>query len=366
MRPFAAALLVALLIPAPAVAANPGWEHPGYDAEDSFYNPNESKINASTVGTLTRRWSVALRRQEEPSCSGPSAPVVAGGSVLATDEKGISSYSALTGRLTWSFDWTDPGDSHTPSIAVSDGVVVLGSGGCNSASDPDGRLVALDLTSGRVKWRHELDPPVGSFVVDRGMIVVSGESSSDEAVTVGYRAADGRAMWQKPGYESSSVSSAGRILVTKGRSTSAISVTTGAVIWTQPVSLYAESATPTRFLVTDAATLRLVDAATGALLWVATGQQSKLLATDGRRIYRAANRTVSALDLRDGRTIWTRTLPVPASQPVRAGGLLYTGNAVLSAASGAVVKRHDGASVVIGGHLYSVADGRLAAYAPRP
>ncbi|MBM2617088.1 PQQ-binding-like beta-propeller repeat protein [Actinoplanes sp. LDG1-06] len=349
------------LTPVPPV----GWEHAGYDAEDSFYNPAESQINAGTIGKLASRWSVPLRRQE-PTCGGPSAPLVAGGMVVATDGRGVSGYRAADGRLAWSFDWDDPEDSTVPSMAVSGGVVVLGNGDCHSASDPNGRLVGLDLRTGSRRWKLDLDMPVNSFVVDRGVAIVSGSSESDETATVAYRATDGREVWRKRGFESSSASSAGRILLTRGGSTSAVSVTSGSVIWTKPRSLYAESATPTRFLVTDGVALTLVDAASGAPLWTAPGRQSKFLATDGRRVYRAVNRTVSALDIRDARVVWTRTLPVVATQPVRAGGLLYTGGPVLSAASGAVVAPHRrGPQVVTGGHLYAVEGNRLAAYAPR-
>ncbi|MBU2663386.1 PQQ-binding-like beta-propeller repeat protein [Actinoplanes bogorensis] len=353
-----AALLSLLLVP--------GWDHAGYDAEDSYYNPAESQINASTINTLTQRWSVPLR-SSSPSCSGPSAPLVADGAVIATDARGVASYQASSGRRSWTFDWDDVEDSTTPSMAVASGLLLLANGDCHSASDPNGRLVALDVATGRVRWRHDLDMPVDSFVVDRGVAVISGSSESDETATVAYRVADGRQMWRKVGYLSSSSASAGRLLLTKGTTTTAVTLPSGAVLWTKPRSMYAESATPTRFLTTDGAALSLIDAASGALLWTAPGQQSKLLATDGRRVYRAVGRKVSALDIRDGRVVWTRTLATPATQPVRAGGLVYVGGPILSAASGVVVSPGiaRGAQVVTGGSIYLAEAGKLTAVAPR-
>jgi outer membrane protein assembly factor BamB len=363
-------LALALAVPSPAQAAGPsGWEHAGFDAEDSFYNPGESAINAGTVGGLARRWSVPLRRHEG-ACGGPSAPLVtgqgAGGSVIATDERGISSYGAMTGRLAWQFDWDDPDDSTTPSMAVSGTVLIAANSDCNSMSDPDGRLVALDLATGRVRWRISSPVPVASFVADKGVVVISGGSPSDEQVTVAYRATDGRELWRKPRHEASGVSANGRILLVKGKTTSAVTITTGSVVWTKPRIWYAESAVPAadRFLVADGTALSAVRSADGAVLWTAEGKQSTLIATDGRRVYRAAERTVEALDARTGRRLWWRQLPAIAGQPVRAGGLVYTGGPVLNAATGAVVTTIEGTQVVTGGRLYSVTRKQLVGLSP--
>jgi hypothetical protein len=55
-----------------ARAAGPaGWGHLGYDAEDYYYNPGEQVINASTIGSLTRRWTVRLRHQARPAAASP-------------------------------------------------------------------------------------------------------------------------------------------------------------------------------------------------------------------------------------------------------------------------------------------------------
>src|SRR3954452_14651494 len=116
LRTLTAGLMIACLTAAaPAQAAvSPTWDHAGYDAEDSYYNPAESVINTATIGALTRRWSVALRR-DEGACGGPSAPLTAAGKVIATDQRGITAYQATTGRPAWSFDWDDPDDSTTPT-----------------------------------------------------------------------------------------------------------------------------------------------------------------------------------------------------------------------------------------------------------
>ncbi|MEU4244886.1 PQQ-binding-like beta-propeller repeat protein [Actinoplanes sp. NPDC026619] len=371
-RTQAVVLSVALAVVAPAVpaaAAGPaGWDHPGFDAEDSYYNPGENAVNATTIAKLSQRWSVALRKHEG-SCGGFGAPVIAGGRVVTTDQLGISAFQALTGAPAWHFNWVDPGDSDTAVLAASGNTMIATNGDCNSNSDPDGTLVALDLATGKRRWWVDSDMPIYTVVVDKGMIVVSGESPSDAQAVVAYRVSDGKQAWKRVDYEGSSVCADGRVLVNKGTTTSALSITTGALLWTKPGYWQAKAATPAadRFLVTNGAAMSAINAANGAVMWTAPNKASDLLATDGRRIYRVDDHTVEALDVNSGRSLWSRGLPSEGGQPVRAGGLLYTGGPVLSPTSGAIVaqaKVLTGRPVITGGRLYTVNDGMLSNLAP--
>jgi outer membrane protein assembly factor BamB len=354
---------------APAHAAGPaGWDHPGFDAEDSYYNPAESAINAGTVAHLTRRWQVPLRRHAE-ACGGASTPLVAAGRVFATDELGISAYESRTGALAWRYNWPDPDDASTPDLAVAAGVLVAANNDCHSASDPDGTLTALETTTGHLRWQTKTGFPIFAAVVDKNMIVVSGESASDEQAAVAYRAADGHQAWRKPGFASSPVSADGRTLLTKGTTTTAVAVTTGAVLWTKPRLWQAQSATPAsdRFLVTDGAALTAINAATGTVAWTAPGKAADLLATDGRRVYRAEDHTIEAVSAVNGRPLWSRQLAAETTQPVRAGGLLYTSGAVLNPTSGEMAAPGTpfaGKQIVTGGRLYTVNGTTLASYSP--
>ena len=359
-------LILALGFSAPARAAVPvEWPHPGYDAEDSYFNPHESAITLSTIGHLKRRWTVQLRKQA--ACAGFSAPLVAAGRVIATDQYGISAYNASTGAPAWHFDWPDPVGTETPTMAVDGTTLVLATTGCYSQSDPDGMLAALDVTTGHVRWRVNSDTPAFNLVVDKGMAVVWGESPSDALATIAYRVADGKVAWRKAGHQSASVSANGRLLLTDTHNTSAVAIKTGALLWTKPGFWQAKAATPAsdRFLVTNGKSLSAISAASGAVLWTARGASNDLLATDGWRVFRATGNVIDALSVSSGNTLWSRTLPKPLAQPVRAGDLLYLGGPILNPVTGvAIAPTYQGSEIVAAGRLVVVNNGTMSSYAP--
>ena len=365
-RTLVLSLILAAGFSAPARAAVPvDWAHPGYDAEDSFYNPHESAINLSTIGHLKRRWSVQLRKQA--ACAGFSAPLAAAGRVIATDQFGVSAYYASTGTPAWHFDWPDPVGTETPTMAVDGTTLILATTGCYSQSDPNGMLVALDLTTGHVRWRVNSDAPAFSLVVDKGMAVVWGESPSDARATVAYRVSDGKVAWRKAGYQSAGVSANGRLLLTDKHNTSAVAVKTGALLWTKPGFWQAKAATPAsdRFLVTSGQSLLAINAASGAVLWTARGASNDLLASDGWRVFRAIGNVIEALSVPSGNRLWSRTLPKPLAQPVRASDLLYLGGPILNPVTGvAIAPTYPGAEIVTDGRLVVVNNGTLSSYAP--
>ena len=348
-------------------AGPPAWDHPGYDAEDSYYNPHESVINLSTVASLTRRWSVPLRKQPDGACAGFSAPLSAAGRVIATDQFGISAYNADSGAPTWHFNWPDPVGTETPAIAVDGTTLIAATTDCYSQSDPDGTIVALNLANGRVRWRATIDVPVNSLAVDKGMAVISGVSPSDEQATIAYRVANGRVAWRKAGYQSSNVSANGRLLLTDTHNSTAVDITTGVPLWTRKAFWQAKAATPAsdRFLVSNGQSLSAVSAASGTLLWTARGAANDLLATDGRRVFRAQGHSIEALNVATGHSLWARLLPEELAQPVRAGGLLYLGGPILDPATGARrAPTFPGAEIITGGRLVTVNQGTLSSYAP--
>jgi outer membrane protein assembly factor BamB len=371
-RRTAAAVLSVVFAFAPSLAhaaAPTGWDHSGYDAEDSFYNPHESVINAGTIGSLTRRWSVHLRKASE-SCSRFTAPVVAGGRVVATDQVGIAAYNFSSGARSWTYTWPDPADAETPFLAADGGTLIAATSDCHSASDPNGQMVALDLATGRVRWHLDLDMPAYTLVVDKGMAVISGYSESDTKQAVAYQVADGRVAWHKANVSSSGVSADGRLMLTDDHQSTVVDISTGAALWTKRSWWQAQAATPSadRFLVTDnATTLSAINSRTGAVIWSAPARPTNdLIATDGRRVYRSDDTTIEALNITDGRPLWFRRLTKPAGQPLRAGGLLYTAGPILSPATGTPVPHNPsfaGTQLITGGRLLTVTADTLSSYA---
>jgi outer membrane protein assembly factor BamB len=254
-------------------------------------------------------------------------------------------------------------------MAVAGNLLIAANGDCNSNSDPNGALTALNVATGQIAWHQDTDTPIATFAVDKGVVAISGESPSDELTTLAFRTTDGKPLWNKPLFASSGVSANGRLLLTHGTTTSAADITTGTVRWTRPAVWTAQAATPSSdyFVVTVGTALSLVSAANGTLLWTAPAKASDLIATDGRRVYRSADHLVEALDAKTGHPQWSRTLPTDPDQPVRAGGLLYTTGPILNAATGTIATSstvYAGHQIPVGGHLYSVTDTTLSSYAP--
>ncbi|MEV6341872.1 PQQ-binding-like beta-propeller repeat protein [Actinoplanes sp. NPDC051851] len=350
------------------------WGNPGYDAENSYYNPHES-----VIGTLKQRWRAPLR-DIEASCSGFSAPLVAGDRVFATDRRGVSAYDATSGDVLWRFDWDPADDNDTPTMAVADDLLILVNGDCNSASDPDGRLTALDVATGDLRWALGQDVPAYSAVVDKGAVVVSGYSDSDGDGILAYSVTDGHLLWHRTGVVSTEVSADGVLLTTATDgygtptgSTAAVRITTGRTVWTSRNTWLAQAASPSSDTfyvsgrVVSAGPLLAVDARTGKVRWSASSQASPLIAADGERVYRAEGARVQALDAHTGRLIWSHTLAAPSLQPTVAGGLLYTGSTVLRSATGvAAAPSRPGFVVITSGHLFQVNGPNLTAFSRTP
>lgn len=372
----------ALAVPAPVGAVvGPQWTHPGYGPGDTYYNPAESVVNATTINAVRRRWTVALPEARE-RCARAAEPVVADGRVFVPQETGISAFRAGTGQPSWRFTWSAPEDESTPHLAVAGGLLIVANHGCQSQSDPDGTVRALSVGSGRLVWSVRLAAPVDSLIVDRGIAVVSGESMSDSPAVTGLAVADGARRWQVAGHSSTGVSAGGRVLVSRvgTAGTAALSVTTGAAVWARNVAWAGQAAAPAgdRFYASDSRNAMVcVDAATGSVLWTAARRGSPLVAADDRRVYRSMAAGIEALDAYTGARRWSVSLPGHAGQPVRAGGLLYAtvdGGKPLGILHAATGRRASagtqigavagGHVVVTGGRLYAIKGNTVSGYAP--
>ena len=362
-----------------AVTASPRWDHPGYDAGDSFYNPDESGIVSGTVGGLAKTWSVTLRSADE-SCLGAGSPVVRDGRVFVSDGLGISAYSARTGVLGWSFTVVDPLDTTRPRLALDGGVLLAGTSSCRPSGSAS-ELTALDVATGRIRWQTSLGQPMGSMVVDQGVVVVSGYSDIfDDAQTTAYRTADGRMLWSKEGYVAADISAGGTVLIRElggdSRATTAVAIGTGVARWTRTGDWFAQAADRDRLYVLGAGgDLCALDPASGRTRWtvpieadaeIKAGYWGDRLAIDGKRVYRAYRGAVEALDARTGKRVWKTGATGDPHQPILAGGLVYAGGSVRNATDGKPAgPSFTGDLVVTGAQLFQVGGHTLTAYAPR-
>ena len=375
--------LLSLILTVPAAPATPRWDHPGYDAEDSYYNPHESAVVASSIGSLAKKWSVTLRHADE-TCTGSGPPVVRNGQVFVSDGLGVSAYSVKTGARDWTFNVVDPVDTVTPTLAVDAGVLLVGTSSCRP-SGSEQELTALEADSGRIRWKRSQGQPMASMVTDKGVVVVSGYSDIfDDAQTTAYRTSDGRMLWNKTGQVATDVSADGVVLIRKvgddgdtPGTTTAVAIDTGVARWTRTGNWYAQAADPAadRFYVINGnGKLAALNVADGKVLWtksidadaeVTAGSHSVRLAVDGKRVYHAYQGAIDSLDAKTGKRRWRTKTTGDAQQPILAGGLIYTGGTVLNAAQGKPVgPSFTGDVVVAGGQLYQVNGKELIVYSP--
>jgi outer membrane protein assembly factor BamB len=375
------AVLSSLLLAAPVTAAPapPLWDHVGYDAEDSWFNPRETVITAANVGRLTTKWSVKLRTSD--TCSVFSPPVVSGGRIFVGDQAGISARSITTGAQQWAFSWDGFGDGARPRLAVSDGLLIAGYNDCGSVSDPNSQLIALDAATGKPRWVVRT-PVMGNLVVDKGVVLISEtDGVYGETLTVAYRVRDGKQLWQAPNRNTGGLSANGVVAAfttdaegIRTGVTTALDITGGTVRWTAKHHLAADAAAPAGdwfYGADDQDRLAAVCVRDGKVGWTAPpaeDTQNYWIAADSARVYRSSNRTVTAFDARTGKQVWNRKLKAAAFQPLVAGGLVYAESAVLDAVKGTVVAEGPtfaGDLVVTGGVVYRVNEGTLSAHVPR-
>ncbi|MEU6073472.1 PQQ-binding-like beta-propeller repeat protein [Micromonospora sp. NPDC047074] len=324
----AAVLAATVAIPAaPAAAAGTGWwAMSGYLASNSAFNPNETSVTVPTVPNLK------LKYTGTPARTGQRAPVVADGLVYTQDDLGVTATDEETGAQKWRFE---PENFRWPSRLVHTAgqlVFSVDDSGPMPGADSS-QIFVLDAMTGAVVRDFDDDGRVVQILVDRGVVVVSGESrySSD---TRAYRIADGQLLWQSGLYMKQPVSANGRVLLSGYdgnagplRST-IVDIVTGAIIHTTEHREYrplAADEAGTKFYVGWGHSLQVLDATTGTLTWLASDLLPRFAVLTPTRLYVTSGEgTVSAVNRSTGATIWSRSIPESEYQrAIVAGGVLY-------------------------------------------
>ncbi len=380
-------LLAALLaLPVAAPMPTPSWAQQGHGPGHNFYNPDESVINAATVGRLKQRWSVTTPARPD-TCTLQSPPLAAGGRLFITDPDGVTALTPATGKRLW--HWTFPVRSpgrqeHFGQLGLAGDRAIALTNPCDPtpATGKAAYLTALDTSTGAQRWRVTMNPFTNILVIDKGVAVVGnwGGFGNDPHTTTGYRVSDGAKLWQITGYRlDRPVAAGGRLLLRSAddKTARAVSSATGKPLWstTKPWSPLAAAPDGSRFLVsTDGDGVTSVDAATGKAQW-STGHDGAV-AHDGRHVFVPYHRAVETFDAITGRLVRVTPLAGRGGQPVRAGGLLYLTVddkkpiAILDARTGRTVAAYPEMKilgqppVIVNGWLYTTDGETLRAYAP--
>ncbi len=379
MNLFLAALLVLPVVPP---AATPIWTQEGHGPGHNYYNPDESVINATTVGRLKQRWVVTTPARPD-TCTLQGPPLAAGGRLITTDPAGVTAFAPTTGKRLW--HWTFPvRQEHFGQLALAGNRAIALTNPCDPTpgAGKAAYLTALDTSTGAQRWRVTMNQFTNIMVIDKGVAVVGnwGGFGSDPDTTTGYRVSDGAKLWQVRGYRlDRGVAAGGRLLLRSAddKSARAVSSTTGKPLWstTKPWAPLAAAPDGSRFLVsTDGDGVTSVDAATGKAQW--STRHDGAVAYDGRRVFLTYHRTVETYAAATGRLERVTPLAGRGGQPVRAGGLLYltvddkNPIAILDARTGRTVATYPEMAilgqppVIVNGWLYTTDGETLRGYAP--
>lgn len=185
-------------------------------------------------------WSHADRVRHEPGSVqggmggvGPRAtPTLHEQHVYTMGATGVANcLDAATGKLIWSRSFRSPedyepllwGNSGSPLVLPELGLVVFNVG--RAADSNTGSLVALDRFTGETKW--QTGPPITSYASPVAATIhgIPQIVQVNESTVAGYRASDGKALWEfpQPGQSSGAASCSqpiplpnNQILVSKG------------------------------------------------------------------------------------------------------------------------------------------------------
>ena len=301
------------------------WQQFNFEPGLTGYNPFESVLNPTNVGSLTVKWST-------PTDNMTSQPVIANGVLyLGTQSEGVYAYDAGTGTLLWNHAT----EGLTRTSAVANGVVYV----------PGLALYALDANTGALIWQVEDAGQLPVTVVNN---TVYGEDNGGNLVAM--NAQTGALIWK---YPAGSLINSGVAVVngvvyaaTRKGDVWAVNANTGALIWsrhfgvsvTPKPTLYASYgglsvANGTVYLAAaDFGSLNYVyalNASTGATIWksqtVGLFSDESTPAVANGMVYVAGRSTVYGISATAGALIWQKALPSAAGalSPIVANGVVY-------------------------------------------
>lgn len=161
------------------------WEQPASSAVRIATDGERRVFLAETTGLTAVDAADGRPRWSVPTVRGSSTyTVVAGsGSLVVAADGVVRGLVPADGTLDWERNFSRPLSS--PPV-TGDGNVYL-------ETDP-GEVIALDLLTGRERWRASSPPEFGTLTATRGVVIRWTRNGG----TVGLAANDGRALWAQP------------------------------------------------------------------------------------------------------------------------------------------------------------------------
>jgi outer membrane protein assembly factor BamB len=175
---------VARAISLPAANTFSTWAQRGYDAQNRT-------PHATLSPNLTQVWSTNIGPGNGRRNRLTADPVAGNGAVFTLDaQAGVRAHSVSSGGLIWSADLTagfDRGGN------VSGGGLALG-GDTLYATTGYGELVAMDASTGAVRWRQRLGAGIGAPTVAGSTVYVVSRDNRAWAISTDV----GRIRWELP------------------------------------------------------------------------------------------------------------------------------------------------------------------------
>jgi len=302
-----------------AAGCNVNWAQFRADATHSGAQ-SESAISTANVASLGAKWSTALTGGIK------SSPAVVSGVVyLSTLDGKVDALDATTGAVKWTTVTGSATQYSSPAVANS--VVYVGT--------DTGKVDALDATTGAIKWAYTTGGAVESSpTVVSGVVYVGSEDHKVYALD----ATSGVVKWSLTtgnNVDSSPAVVGGVVYVgSNDGKVWALDASTGTVKWTATTAgaIFSSPAVASGVVYVGSADHKVwaLDATTGATKWTATtgaGISSSPAVANGVVFIGSDDTKVWALDATTGATKWTTTTGgTVQSSPAVANGIVYVGS----------------------------------------
>jgi PQQ-dependent dehydrogenase (methanol/ethanol family) len=154
----AIALLCCTFVIEPLCAQNLNWAYYGNDVYNTRYQ-NIDQINPSNVSQLKPAWTFHTGVLGDPNMSMEMTPIVINSVMyVTTGDDDVFALNATTGKQIWHYAPTDmPKISTLPVCCNNDNRGVAYGMGMVFDARLDGKLVALNATTGAVVWKTQVD-----------------------------------------------------------------------------------------------------------------------------------------------------------------------------------------------------------------